>query len=220
MNLVDRIKGILLQPKSEWSKIDSEPGDAGYLLSNYVAIVAAIAPICTFIGTSIIGIGGQRIGIGLGLFRAVVVYVLTLIGFFLVGYIIDFLAGTFGARKNLASAMKVSAYAPTAAWLAGVFNILPALSFLSILGLYSLYPAVHRHRHADAPGGEQCADLHDYCRRVRDHRLGCHPRHPGNAVRNGNDDVAPAQGSALRCRIGRPGAIACAAATMAFASMP
>jgi Yip1 domain len=129
----------LLQPKSEWGKIDSEPGDAGYLISNYVAILAAVAPICTFIGTSIIGIGGERIGIGLGLFRAIVVYVLTLIGFFVVGYIIDFLAGTFGARKDLQSAMKVSAYAPTAAWLAGVFNILPALSFLSILGLYSLY---------------------------------------------------------------------------------
>ena len=130
MNLMDRIKRILLQPKSEWGKIDSEPGDAGYLISNYVAILAAIAPICTFIGTSIIGLGGERIGIGLGLFRAVVVYVLTLIGFFVVGYIIDFLAGTFGARRNLASAMKVSAYAPTAAWLAGVFNILPVLSFL------------------------------------------------------------------------------------------
>jgi hypothetical protein len=139
MNLMDRIKGILLQPKSEWGKIDSEPGDAGYLISNYVAILAAVAPICTFIGTSIIGIGGERIGIGLGLFRAIVVYVLTLIGFFVVGYIIDFLAGTFGARKDLQNAMKVSAYAPTAAWLAGVFNILPALSFLSILGLYSLY---------------------------------------------------------------------------------
>src|ERR1041385_2440973 len=139
MNLLDRIKGILLQPKSEWAKTESEPGDAGYLLTNYVAILAAIAPICTFIGTSIIGVGGERIGIGLGLVRAVVVYVLTLIGFFVVGYIIDFLAGTFGARKNLQNAMKVSAYAPTAAWLAGVFNILPALSFLAILGLYSLY---------------------------------------------------------------------------------
>ena len=139
MNLVDRIKGILLQPKSEWSKIESEPGDAGYLLSNYVAILAAIPPICTFIGASIIGIGGYRVGIGMGLVYAVVLYVLMLIGFFVVGYIIDFLAGTFGARKNLASAMKVSAYAPTAAWLAGVFNILPALSFLAILGLYSLY---------------------------------------------------------------------------------
>ena len=115
MNLMDRIKGILLQPKSEWGKIDSESGDAGYLISNYVAILAAVAPICTFIGTSIIGIGGERVGIGFGLFRAIVVYVLTLIGFFVVGYIIDFLAGTFGARKDLQSAMKVSAYAPTAA---------------------------------------------------------------------------------------------------------
>ena len=139
MNLMDRIKGILLQPKSEWGKIDSEPGDAGYLISNYVAILAVIAPICTFIGTSIIGAGGLRVGIGAGLLYAVVYYVLSLIGFFVLGYIIDFLAGTFGARKDLQSAMKVSAYAPTAAWVAGVFNILPALSFLSILGLYSLY---------------------------------------------------------------------------------
>ena len=98
MNLVDRIKGILLQPKSEWSKIESEPGDAGYLLSNYVAILAAIPPICTFIGTSIIVPAGI-----------------------------------------LASAMKVSAYAPTAAWLAGVFYILPALSILAIFALYGLY---------------------------------------------------------------------------------
>ena len=195
---MDRIKGILLQPKSEWSKIDPEPGDAGYLISNYVAILAAIAPICTFIGTSIIGIGGARIGIGLGLFRAVVVYVLTLIGFFVVGYIIDFLAGTFGARKNLASAMKVSAYAPTAAWLAGVFNILPALSFLSILGLYSLYLLYTGIGALMKPASRQCADLHDRGDRVRDHRLGCHPRHPGHAVRNGYDDVATAQGNALR----------------------
>ena len=120
MNLVERIKGILLQPKMEWAKIESERGDAGYLFSNYVAIVAAIPPICTFIGTSIIGFGPYRLGIGIGLVRAVVVYVLTLVGVFVVGYIIDFLAGTFGARKNLENAMKVSAYAPTAAWLAGV----------------------------------------------------------------------------------------------------
>ena len=64
MNLVERIKGILLQPKMEWAKIESERGDAGYLFSNYVAIVAAIPPICTFIGTSIIGFGSYRLGIG------------------------------------------------------------------------------------------------------------------------------------------------------------
>lgn len=139
MNLVERIKGILLQPKSEWPAIEGEPGDPGYLFSNYVAIVAAIPPVCTFIGTSIIGLGGFRVGLGLGLVRAIVIYVLSLVGVFVVAYIIDFLAGTFGARKSLDNAMRVSAYAPTAAWVAGVFNIIPALSFLGILGLYSLY---------------------------------------------------------------------------------
>ena len=139
MNLVERVKGILLQPKSEWSTIEGEPGSAGYLIPNYVAIVAAIPAVCTFIGTSLIGMGGYRIGIGLGLARAIAVYVLSLIGVFVVAYIIDFLAGTFGARKSPDNAMRVSAYSPTAAWVAGVFNIIPAPSFLGILGLYSLY---------------------------------------------------------------------------------
>jgi hypothetical protein len=140
MNLVERIKGILLQPKSEWPAIEREPGNVGYLFPNYVAIVAAIPAVCTFIGTSIIGVGAYRVGIGIGLLRTVVVYILSLVGVFVVAYIIDFLAGTFGARKNLDNAMKVSAYAPTAAWVASVFNIIPAaLAFLVILGVYSLY---------------------------------------------------------------------------------
>ena len=139
MNLVERIKGILLQPKSEWQAIEREPGNAGYLFPNYVAIVAAIPPVCAFIGLSIIGFGPVRIGIVGGLLRAVIVYVLSLVGVFVIAYIIDFLAGTFGARKNLDNAMRVSAYTPTAAWLAGVFNLIPILGFFSILGLYSLY---------------------------------------------------------------------------------
>ena len=139
MNLVERIKGILLQPQTEWAAIEREPGDAGYLFPNYVMIVAAIPAVCTFIGTSIIGFGAYRVGIVGGLLRMIVVYVLALASVFVAAYIIDFLAGTFGARKNLDNAMKVSAYAPTAAWLAGVFNIIPALAILGVLGLYSLY---------------------------------------------------------------------------------
>ena len=217
MNLVDRIKGILLQPKSEWSAIEREPGNAGYLFPNYVAIVAAIPAVCTFIGTSIIGVGSYRVGIGIGLLRAVVVYVLSLVGVFVVAYIIDFLAGTFGARKNPDNAMKVSAYAPTAAWVAGVFNIIPALAFLGILGLYSLLSLVHGHCRFDATGGGQGFDLHDRRHRLRDHCLDRHFRHHGDAVRR---DVDEDHGNALRWRIGRPGAIACAAATMALVSMP
>ncbi len=99
MNLVERIKGILLQPKSEWGTIGSEPGSAGFLIPNYVAFVAAIPAVCTFIGTSLIGLGGYRVGIGIGLARAVVVYILSLVGVFVVAYIIDFLAGKFVREK-------------------------------------------------------------------------------------------------------------------------
>ena len=134
MNLVERVKAILLQPKSEWPVIEREPGDAGYLFTNYVCIVSAIPAVCSFIGTVIAGFG--IVG---GLMYAVVTYVLGLVGVFVMAYVIDFLAGTFNGQKNLDNAMKVSAYAPTAAWVAGVFNIIPALSVLGILGLYSVY---------------------------------------------------------------------------------
>ncbi len=139
MNLVERVKAILMQPKSEWLVIEREPGDAGYLLTNYVGILAAIPPVCAFIGTSIIGVGPYRVGIFIGLIHAVVIYVLTLAIVFVTAYIIDFLAGVFGGQKNFDNAMRVSAYAPTAAWLAGVFNIIPMLGILGLLGLYSLY---------------------------------------------------------------------------------
>jgi hypothetical protein len=139
MNLVERVKAILMQPKAEWPVIEREPGDAVTLFPNYVMILAAIPPICAFIGTSIVGVGPYRVGIFSGLIHAVVIYALTLAGVFVVAYIIDYLAGVFGGQKNLDNAMRVSAYAPTAAWLAGVFNIIPFLGILGLLGLYSFY---------------------------------------------------------------------------------
>jgi Yip1 domain len=95
--------------------------------------------VCAFIGVSIIGYGPYRVGVGVGILAAILTYILSLAGVFVVAYVIDFLAGTFGAHKNLENAMRVSAYTPTAAWVAGVFNIIPSLDFLGIFGLYSLY---------------------------------------------------------------------------------
>jgi hypothetical protein len=52
---------------------------------------------------------------------------------------IDALAPQFGGEKSFIQSFKVAAFAPTAAWLAGVFYIIPAFSILGLLGLYSLY---------------------------------------------------------------------------------
>jgi len=139
MDLVSRVKNILLDPQNEWRVIDAEQDQPIDILKNYVAIVAAIPAVCSFIGASIIGAAGFRTGIFVGLLGAIVHYVLTLVGVYVIAFIIDALAPTFGGRKDFNSAFKVAAYSPTAAWVAGVFALLPILSVLTILGLYSLY---------------------------------------------------------------------------------
>ena len=139
MDLVSRVKGLLLDPKAEWAVIAGEQASPGDLIRNYVAILAAIPAVCGFIGTSIIGVAGIRTPFLAGLLGAVSGYVLTLVGVFIVAFVIDFLAETFGGRRNFPAAMKVAAYAPTAAWVASVFTLLPVLAILTVLGLYSFY---------------------------------------------------------------------------------
>ncbi|HEX4857839.1 MAG TPA: Yip1 family protein, partial [Usitatibacteraceae bacterium] len=93
------------------------------------------------------GVGGfgfsYKVGVVAGLVGAIVQIVMGLIGVVIVGYIIDALAPTFGAEKNLQQAIKTAVYALTAAWLGGVFGIIPALGIIgllfSIYGIYLLY---------------------------------------------------------------------------------
>jgi len=139
MDIVGRVKGLLLDPKAEWRVIANEPAEPASLITGYVAILAAIPAVCGFIGTSIIGVAGIRTPFVSGLIGAVVGYGLTLVGVYLVAFVIDFLADKFGGQKNFNSAFKVAAFAPTAAWVASVFTVLPILAFLAVLGLYSFY---------------------------------------------------------------------------------
>jgi uncharacterized membrane protein len=144
MNLIDRVKGILLQPKQEWEIISGETTTTSELYKNYIIPLAAIGPVASFIGMSIVGIsmpliGTYRVPITTAIASTVVHYVLGLIGVYILALIIDSLAPTFAGEKNMNQALKLSAYSYTAGWLAGIFVIIPALGILSIVGLYSIY---------------------------------------------------------------------------------
>jgi len=144
MSLIDRVKNIILTPKSEWPVIDREPGDVVYIFTNYVAILAAIPAICGFIGLSIVGmsvpgLGSVRMPVVSGLLNAIVSYLFTFVSVYLVALIVDALASTFSGRKNFESALKVTAYSYTPFWICGIFLLIPGLRFLTILGLYGFY---------------------------------------------------------------------------------
>ena len=134
--LIARVKAILLTPRTEWEIIANEPADAGALFTRYVAILALIPAIAGFVGSVLIGRYSSFMS---GLLGAVVSYLLTFVVVFVVAYIIDALAPTFGARKGFSNALKLAVYSYTPVWLAGIFLLIPGLSFLTILGLYGLY---------------------------------------------------------------------------------
>jgi hypothetical protein len=139
MSLVARAKAILLSPKTEWGVIDAEQATVGSLYSGYIIPLAAVPALASFVGLSVIGTGGFRWSTGAALTMAVASYVGALVGTYVLALIVDALAPTFGGQKNQIQALKVAAYSSTASWVAGVFSLIPALSWLAILGLYSLY---------------------------------------------------------------------------------
>jgi Yip1 domain len=141
--LLDRVKAIVLSPKAEWLRIDTESSTIADIYKSHVFPLAAIGPVASFIGGQLFGYGAFGISFKpsfiAGMGSMVVSYVFALIGIFICALVIDALAPQFGAIKNRVAAFKVSAYGATAAWVAGIFGILPAIGMLSILGLYSLY---------------------------------------------------------------------------------
>ncbi len=144
MNLFERAKNILVTPKTEWEVIKTESSTTSELFTQYVLILAAIPAVATFIGHSIIGVslgpfGSFKVPMGNGILYAVLQYVFTLIGVYVAAFVVDALAPSFGSTKDMIASMKVIVYSWTAAWIAGIFAIIPAIAILGILGLYSFY---------------------------------------------------------------------------------
>lgn len=145
MNLVERVKNILLAPVSEWEKIKNETYTPADLYSKYAVILAAIPAIAGFIGMVVIGqslgiLGTFRWPIGSALTWAVLTYVLALGGAFVFALVMDNLAPSFGGSKDLNTALKVVIFSSTAAWVGGILSIVPSLAMLGMLvGIYSLY---------------------------------------------------------------------------------
>jgi hypothetical protein len=105
MNIVERVKNILLQPKTEWPVIESEQTSTQALYTGYVMPLAAIGPIAILVGMSVVGVqmpfmGTMRIPFSSLLSQMLVSYVLGLAGVYVLALIINTLAPTFGARAT------------------------------------------------------------------------------------------------------------------------
>lgn len=164
MRLVDRARAIVFHPATEWPLVAAEPSSSRALYLGYVAPLAAIGPIATFVGLSFVGItlpfvGAIRVGPVSGLVQAVLSYAFALVGILAIATIVDALAPSFAGRKDARAALKVTAYSYTPTFVAGALSVFPLLAPLQVLAAcyacYLLYlglPVLMGVPRAKAPG--------------------------------------------------------------------
>jgi hypothetical protein len=144
MNIIARVKEILLTPKQAWSTIETEETNAAALYTQYIMILASIQAVAGFIGMSLIGVSASgvsvRVPVMTGLVQMVLGYGMALAMVYVVAMIASALAPSFGGQKSPMNALKLVAYSSTAAMVGGIFALIPALGVLTLVAaLYSLY---------------------------------------------------------------------------------
>ena len=141
MNIIDRIKNILLTPKTEWEVINGETATPASLLTSYVLPLAVVGSLGGILGFFIFGgLAGMAFAIG----TAIIGLVVTAIAFFVASYIVDALAPSFESEKNLSKSAQLVAYSGTAGAVGSLLSFIPILGWLIALaawgyGAYLMY---------------------------------------------------------------------------------
>jgi hypothetical protein len=143
MDIINRIKNMLVSPKTEWQTIEAENAPHIKVFTSYVVPLALIPAIAAFVGYGLIGysvLGHHVSSVSWGLRQAIVQYAAMLGGTYITAFVINALAENFGTKKDFDRAFSLVAYAYTPMFVGGVFYLLPSLSWLaSLAGLYGLY---------------------------------------------------------------------------------
>ncbi|MDR0812268.1 MAG: YIP1 family protein [Paludibacter sp.] len=134
--IIQRIKNILLSPKTEWTVIEGENAPHAKVTMGYLLVLALIPAVAALIGW---GFVVRYSSFGFGIMHALTQFITMIGGAYLTAFVIDMLAPNFGSQKNFNKAFELVAYAYTPALVGGIFYIVPALSFLaSLASIYSL----------------------------------------------------------------------------------
>jgi tetrahydromethanopterin S-methyltransferase subunit C len=148
MNIVKRIKGLIIAPEAEWAIIEAEDKGVVELYRSYIVYLALIPPFASFLGGYFFGFGRGpadvgHLSLGGGLLRAFVQYALSLPLLYLVAFVISTIAPHFDGKADDKRALTLAAYSYTPAWVAAVFGLIPGLRWLDILGFYGIYLLYH-----------------------------------------------------------------------------
>jgi len=143
INFIEKVREILLNPRRAWERVKGEDGKAIKNLILYAALLSVVPAVSIFIGYGFLGLHWGMAYFRLpplnAFFCSLVAYLLNLAGLALAAFMLNFTMRYFQVEGSWEAAAKLAVYSATAYLLSGIFNLVPALRFLSILGLYGIY---------------------------------------------------------------------------------
>ena len=142
MNLIERVKAILLTPKTEWQVIDNEVATPPSMLTSYVLPMVLVSLVGTLI--QYFALTTVQGSITFLLATLIISFLASVLGFYISTYVIDTLAPSFGSEKNLGKSAQLVGYSGTPGYIAGLLSFIPVIGPLLIFaawiyGIYLMY---------------------------------------------------------------------------------
>lgn len=141
MNLIERVKNILITPKTEWEVINGETATSQSLLMGYVLPLALVAAVGSLLkGLLFAGAFGLKFFI----ITAVIAFISSVIAYYVTVIIVDMLAPSFGSEKNMGKSAQLVAYSGTPSYVGGLLSFIPVIGWIVSLaawayGVYIMY---------------------------------------------------------------------------------
>ena len=141
--MLSHLFGIFVNPRAEWEKISAVDCSIGKCYCSYVFIMAAIAPISGYIGTTMFGweIGAReavKLSTDSALIIAISFYLVMIVGVFSMGAMIHWMGQTYGAKQSLSRCIRLAAFTATPLFLVGFVELFPILWLNFVFGLPAL----------------------------------------------------------------------------------
>lgn len=141
MNLIERVKNILIAPKTEWDVINGETATSQSLLMGYVLPLSLVAAVGSFLkGLLFAGVFGLKYFIIAG----IIAFISSLVAYYVSVIIVDMLAPSFGSEKNMGKSAQLVAYSGTPSYIGALLSFIPIIGWLVSLaawayGVYLMY---------------------------------------------------------------------------------
>lgn len=138
-NVWASVTQLITDPNSFFDALSRDQRPASDVFREFLWIVALVPPVSAFIGKTVVGIHGYTTPFARTLLWAAYSYLFSLFGVWLTARAIEYVSPNFDTPRDFNGAFRLVAYTSAPAFLAGIFQLIPALSLLSVVGLYSLY---------------------------------------------------------------------------------